>query len=63
LPPGGQYMAFASLVDLRNGKVIWFNTLVSSVGDMRTPEGAEKMVTTLLENMKPGRDVIAAGGS
>jgi hypothetical protein len=61
MPPGGQYMSFASLVDLKTGQVIWYNTLVSSVGDMRTPEGAEKLVTTLLANMKPGRDVVAAG--
>ncbi len=63
LPPGGQYTAFVSLVDLRTGKVVWFNTLISSVGDMRTPEGAEKMVTALLEKMKPGQAVSAAGSS
>jgi hypothetical protein len=47
---GGAQVAFASLVDLRTGNVVWFNTLYSEVGDIRTPEGAEKLVTALLES-------------
>lgn len=55
MPTGGQQFAYASLVDLRTGQVVWFNTLASSVGDIRTAEGAKKMVDGLLSTMKPGR--------
>jgi hypothetical protein len=54
LPEGGSQQAFASLVDLRSGKVVWFNFLQSSVGDIRTPEGADKMVSRLLDSMSDG---------
>jgi hypothetical protein len=47
-PDGGRQVAFASLVDLRTGDVVWFNALHSSVGDIRTPEGADKMLQRLL---------------
>jgi hypothetical protein len=49
--PGGQEIAFASLVDLKTGEVIWFNSLVSGLGDIRTPEGANEMVVKLLESI------------
>jgi hypothetical protein len=62
-PVGGQQIAFASLVDLKTGKVVWFNMLSSTVGDIRSPEGAEKMVATLLDKMKPGKPVQAASTS
>lgn len=52
---GGTQTAFASLVDLKTGQVVWFNTLFSSVGDIRTPEGAEKMVSSLLASMQPAK--------
>lgn len=52
---GGQQLAYASLVDLKTGQVVWFNVLQSSVGDIRTPQGAAKMVSTLLESMSSGR--------
>jgi hypothetical protein len=48
---GGQEIAFASLVDLKTGEVIWFNSLVSGLGDIRTPEGANEMVVKLLESI------------
>jgi hypothetical protein len=48
---GGQQIAFASLVDLKTGDVVWFNMLASTVGDIRTPEGANQMVTKLLESI------------
>lgn len=54
MPGGGVQAAFASLVDLRTGRIVWFNTLASTVGDIRTPEGATKMVSALLEDMEPG---------
>ena len=56
MPAGGQQAAFASLVDLHTGQVVWFNQLQSSVGDVRTAEGANKVVSGLLDNMKPGAD-------
>lgn len=54
---GGQQLAYASLVDLRTGEVVWFNLLQSQIGDIRTPEGADKMVERLLDRMKPGKDM------
>jgi hypothetical protein len=54
MPTGGQQAAFASLVDLKTGQVVWFNTLISGAGDIRTPDGADKMVKTLLDKMQPG---------
>jgi hypothetical protein len=54
-PEGGRQSAYASLVDLRTGEVVWFNTLASSVGDIRTQDGADKMVKALLDKMKPGK--------
>ncbi len=50
---GGQKIAFASLVDLNTGGVTWFNTMASTVGDIRTQEGADKLVTTLLATLDP----------
>lgn len=54
---GGSQTAFASLVDLRTGEVVWFNVLQSQLGDIRTPEGADQMVERLLGRMKAGRDM------
>jgi hypothetical protein len=55
MPTGGQQFAYASLVDLKTGQVVWFNTLAATVGDIRTPDGAKKMVDGLLSTMKPGK--------
>ncbi|HEY8510275.1 MAG TPA: hypothetical protein VIL32_18105 [Steroidobacteraceae bacterium] len=55
IPSGGYQLAFASLVDLKTGRVAWYNVLASSVGDIRTPEGAKQMVNTLLSKMQPGK--------
>ena len=49
--PGGMQLGFASLVDLQTGQIVWFNRLVSSVGDLRTPEAAEKAIQELLANI------------
>ena len=61
---GGGEFAYASLVDLRTGDVVWFNVLqVGSqiagvkMGDIRTPEGAAQLVDRLLGRMKPGKDM------
>jgi hypothetical protein len=61
---GGGQFAYASLVDLRSGEVVWFNVLQTgtqiagiNMGDIRKPEGAAQMVDRLLDRMKPGRAV------
>ena len=61
---GGGQFAYASLVDLRSGDVVWFNVLKTgtqvagiNMGDIRTDAGAAQMVDRLLDRMKPGRDV------
>ena len=67
-PSGGQnQLAYASLVDLRSGDVVWFNVLQTgsqlpgvTFGDIRTREGAAQMVERLLGRMKPGRAVRRA---
>jgi hypothetical protein len=64
---GGGQSAYASLVDLRTGEVVWFNVLQAGtqvagikMGDMRKPQGAAQLVDRLLGRMKPGRDVRRA---
>ncbi len=61
---GGGQFAYASLVDLRSGEVVWFNVLQTGsqvagirMGDIRKPEGAAQMVDRLLGRMKPGKEV------
>ena len=61
---GGSQVAYASLVDLKNGDVVWFNVLQTgsqlpgvTMGDIRTPEGAAQMVERLLGRMRAGRNV------
>jgi hypothetical protein len=49
--PLGQQQVFASLVDLRTGKVIWFNVAVAGPqADMREVSGAQSLTTSLLKN-------------
>jgi hypothetical protein len=64
---GGGQLAYASLVDLHTGEVVWFNVLQAGspvagikMGDIRTPEGAAQMIERLLGRMKPGHDVREA---
>ena len=64
---GAGQFAYASLVDLRTGEVVWFNVLTArsqiagiKMGDIRTPTGAAEMVERLLGRMKPGREVRRA---
>jgi hypothetical protein len=63
---GGGQFAYASLVDLHTGNVVWFNVLQAgtqvagvNMGDIRKPEGAAQMVDRLLGRMKPGKAVRA----
>jgi len=46
---GGSQSGFASLVDLRTGRVVWFNVMSSSVGDLRKPESAKGAAQSLLK--------------
>jgi len=57
IPGGGTQTAFATLVDLKSGDVVWFNFLQSMTGDIRTPEGADAMVTGLMASLKTGEAV------
>ncbi len=64
---GGGQFAYASLVDLRTGEVVWFNVLQAGspvagikMGDIRTTDGAAVMVERLLGRMKPGKAVARA---
>lgn len=54
MPSGDQQAAFASLVDLHTGQIVWFNQRNSTIGDMRTADGADKVVAGLLDKMKTG---------
>lgn len=49
--PAGQQVGFASLVDLQSGDILWFNRLISPVGDLRTAEPARKGVKNLLADL------------
>jgi hypothetical protein len=48
---GGQQVAFASLVDLNTGNIVWFNLLQSSSGDLRTPDASRKVIASLLKDV------------
>jgi len=42
---------FASLDDLRNGNIVWFNRLITTYGDLRTEEPAQLAVDALIKDM------------
>lgn len=50
VPMGGQQM-FSSLVNLKTGRVVWFNAAIASPdADMRSPDGARALVAAVLKN-------------
>jgi hypothetical protein len=49
--PGGFQSGFASLVDLRTGRIVWFNRLLSVNGDMRNADDARDTVGELLQGL------------
>lgn len=50
--PTGEQQLFASLVDLRTGRAVWFNVVTPGPdADMRTPEGAEVLAESLLKGI------------
>ncbi|MEO8176930.1 MAG: hypothetical protein ABI626_09760 [Sphingomicrobium sp.] len=58
---GGGQFAYASLVDLKTGEVVWFNVVQTGsqiagikMGDLRTPEGSAQLVERLVGRMRPG---------
>jgi hypothetical protein len=64
---GGGQFAYASLVDLKTGDVVWFNVVQTGsqiagikMGDMRTPDGSAQLVERLLGRMRPGLQVRRA---
>ena len=48
---GGRQHGIATLVDLRTGKVVWFNQLARQSGDLRERDEARKSVDLLLEDL------------
>jgi hypothetical protein len=48
---GGEQLGFASLVDLENGQIVWFNRLERMQGDLRTPAAAHEAVGALLREI------------
>lgn len=45
---GGRQLAYASLVDLRSGQVVWFNRMRRMSGDLRESEAARETLDALL---------------
>jgi hypothetical protein len=64
---GGGQFAYASLVDLKTGDVVWFNVVQANsqiaglkFGDIRSPQGASQLVDRLVGRMRPGYDTRRA---
>lgn len=49
VPAGGQQIGYASLVDLKTGRIVWFNNLARGSGDLREAASAEETVEALLK--------------
>jgi hypothetical protein len=47
---GGQQVGYASLVNLQDGQVVWFNGMARSSGDLREAQSAQETVQALLKN-------------
>jgi len=50
---GGVQTGYASLIDLSNGRVVWFNRLLRATGDLREEAKARESLDSLLQNF-PG---------
>ena len=48
---GGQQLGVATLVDLRTGKVVWFNMISNQSGDLRDLEGADATAREMLTGL------------
>ena len=53
--PGGVQIGYASLVDLDTGRIVWFNQLARSSGDLREPEKAAETLNALLSHFPPAQ--------
>lgn len=51
--PGGAQVGYASLVELKTGRVLWFNQMVKATGDVRELEPAKATLGHLLKDF-PG---------
>lgn len=47
---GGSQVGYASLVNLKDGQVVWFNALLRASGDLREAQAADETVQALLKN-------------
>jgi hypothetical protein len=47
----GVRIAFASLVDLKTGRVVWFNRHYSETGDLREEDAAQKVTEAMLKGL------------
>lgn len=52
---GGTQIAYASLVDLNTGRVVWFNHLLRASGDLREADPALETLDALLKSFPPAR--------
>lgn len=55
IPAGGQQIGYASLVDLKTGRVVWFNNLARASGDLREAVPATESVELLLKTFPPAK--------
>jgi hypothetical protein len=52
----GSEQGFASLVDLRNGDIVWFNVVNDGAGELRDEKGAAAAVNALFRDIPVARD-------
>jgi len=50
VPRGGQQTAYASLVELDTGRILWFNRFSRDSGNIKDEEAADETVDTLFKN-------------
>lgn len=48
---GGSQVGFATLVDLRDGSIVWFNKLARGSGDLRNESAAQETIATLMKDL------------
>ena len=47
----GTQIGFSTLVDLRDGSVVWFNRILKQTGDLRTKGAAYNVVQELIKGI------------
>ena len=52
---GGQQIGYASLVDLNDGRILWFGRLARNSGDLREATPAAETVEALLSDFPPAK--------